>query len=70
MILPHLLNLPPFPLLHGFVTLPTSVTVVQTEEWTPGSVYFRCQLLGDTGHLRSTGEPCSPYTFFAKVFQG
>ena len=52
------------------MTLPTSVTVVQTEEWTPGSVYFRCQLLGDTGHLRSTGEPCSPYTFFAKVFQG
>ena len=49
--LSHLTNISPFALWHGFVSLPTGVTVVNTEERRKGIVNFRCERFGDLSHL-------------------
>ena len=58
-MLAHLTNVSPIPLLHNFMAAPTSITVLCTEERVPGEVVFRCAVLGDTAHLYCAGEPIS-----------
>ena len=65
----HLINTSPFQLYQGCFIPPASVTVLSTEERIPGDAYFRIQMLGDTSHLRSEGEPISYYGGFAAPFQ-
>lgn len=69
-IMSHLLNMTPHQLWQGFCLAPTSVTVIGTEERTPGEAYFRCQFMGDTSHLRFHDEPVSIYASFTEPFQG
>lgn len=69
-IMSHLLNTSPVTLWQGFFTPPSSVTVLSAEERIPGLAYFRCQMLGDTSHLRLNDEPVSYYGGFAPPFQG
>jgi len=64
----HLLNMAPPLLWQGFFLAPSSVTVLNTEEQTPGIAGFRCQVMGDTAHLRGTGEPVSAMGAFGPVF--
>lgn len=66
----HLLGISPVVLTSGFFLAPTSVTVLASEERTPGTAYFRCQMAGDTGHLRDGGEPVSYMGYFTEPFQG
>lgn len=66
----HLLNMTPSQLWQGFFLAPTSVTVLGTEERTEGNAYFRCQMMGDTSHLRMGNEPVSYYGYFTEPFQG
>lgn len=56
-MLGHLLNISPFALWHGFIALPTGVTVVTTEEREQGIASFRCSRFGDLSHLDAAGEP-------------
>lgn len=66
----HLLNFAPHQLWQGYYLAPTSVTVLGTEERTEGEAYFRCQMMGDTSHLRAHGEPVSDSGYFDTVFNG
>ena len=68
-LLSHLLGMSPSILWQGFFIAPTSVTVLNAEERVPGDAYFRCQVLGDTNHLRNGGEPISQSGYFSDVFQ-
>jgi broad specificity phosphatase PhoE len=68
-IMGHLLNVSPMVLWHGFCVLPTSVTVLNSEERIDKEAYFRCQLLGDTTHLHDGGERISKAGSFAEIFQ-
>ena len=63
----HLLNIAPPLLWQSFFLPPSSVTVLNTEEQTPGIAAFRCQAMGDTAHLRGTGEPVSQMGAFGPV---
>ncbi len=56
-ILGHLLGISPFALWHGFIALPTGVTVLNTEEREEGIAAFRCSRFGDLSHLDIAGEP-------------
>ena len=58
-ILSYLLRIPFHLLLHGFITAPSSITTLVSEERIPGEVWFRCIALGDTAHLYAVGEPIS-----------
>lgn len=69
-IMSYMLNLSPAVMLHGFFMPTTSVTVLAAEEREQGNAYFRCQMLGDTYHLKSGGEPVSQSGYFGKIFQG
>ena len=60
-MLSHLLRIPFYLLLHGFILAPSSVTTLATEERVPGEVWFRCTAFGDTSHLYAAGEPVSHY---------
>jgi len=69
MLLSHLLNISPMPLLHGACAAPSSVTTVVTEERREGIAIFRMTAFGDTSHLYAGGvEPafaarfCEMYT--------
>lgn len=66
----HLLNMAPHQMWQGFFTAPSSVTVLSTEEREEGFAQFRCQMLGDTSHLRMHGEPVSHMGYFTTPFQG
>lgn len=69
-MLSHLLNIPFPAVIHGFFMPPSSVTVLAAEEREQGTAYFRCQMVGDTSHLRMKGEPVSQAGYFAEPFQG
>ena len=69
-IMSYLLNTTPSTLWQGIFIPPSSVTVLASEERDPGSAYFRCQMIGDTSHLREAGEPVSYYGYFTTPFQG
>lgn len=66
----YLLNIAPPLLWHSFFMPACSLTVLNTEERTPGIAHFRCQVMGDTAHLLAAGEPVSPMGAFGPVFQG
>ncbi len=68
-ILSHLLGIAQPLLTHGFFLAPTSVTTLAVEERTPGTGYFRVQMMGDTSHLREIGEPVSKAGYFVDPFQ-
>ncbi|MBE5876662.1 MAG: histidine phosphatase family protein [Lachnospiraceae bacterium] len=69
-MLSHLLGISPMQLWHGYFLAPSSVTVLSTEEVVKGNAYFRCQVMGDTNHLKAVGEPVSYYGYFTEPFQG
>ena len=70
MMLSHLLNISPVPLLHGFYLAPTSVTVLGSEERMENDAAFRVQVMGDTSHLLAGEEPVSRAGYFTDPFQG
>lgn len=55
-MLSHLVNVSPMILWHGFVSAPTSVTTVITEERREGIASFRVNAFGDISHLYKYGE--------------
>ena len=55
-MLSHLLNVSPMILWHGFVSAPTSVTTIITEERREGIASFRINAFGDISHLYRYGE--------------
>lgn len=67
-MLSHLLKISPIALWHGFVALPSSVTVLNTEEREKGTAYFRCACFGDTSHLYSDNEPISFRGRYSEVY--
>ena len=67
-ILSHLLNLSPMQLWHGLVPLPSSVTVVATEEREKGTASWRVQRFGDLSHLDAAGEEPSFMARFCEVY--
>ncbi len=67
-MLSHLLCIPPYLLLHGFIMPPSSVTSLVTEERIPGQVWFRCTALGDTSHLYAANEPISHHGCFREHY--
>lgn len=69
-ILSHLIHCAPSTLWQGIFVPPASVSVLSAEEREPGKAYFRCQMIGDTSHLRAAGEPVSYYGGFDAPFQG
>lgn len=66
-IISHLINLSPMQLWQGFFVAPTSITVLNSEERTEGSAYFRVERLGDTNHLTNGKEPISSSGYFSDV---
>ena len=67
-MLSHLLNVSPMVLWHGFITAPTSVTTLITEERREGIVYFRTNTLGDISHLYKYGEEPAFSGRFCEMF--
>ena len=67
-LLSHLFQVSPIPLLHNFVALPTSVTTLYTEERKKGIAAFRCCGFGDCGHLYAGDEQPSFSARFCEVF--
>lgn len=65
----HLLNISPMVLWQGFYVAPTSITVLNSEERSEGSAYFRVERLGDTSHLKDAGEKISSSGYFSDVLQ-
>ena len=70
LLVSHLLNTSPVTLWQGMFIPPASITVLSSEERNVGEAYFRCQVVGDTSHLREAGEPVSYYGGFSRPFQG
>lgn len=68
MILSHLLNIPPMPLLHNTVALPSSLTIIHTEEREKGIASLRLSAFGDTSHLYAGGEKPSFMARFQETF--
>lgn len=68
-LLSHLITVSPFALWHGFVSLPTGVTVVNTEERVQGIANFRCERFGDLSHLALGGKPASFAARFCERFE-
>jgi len=52
----YLTHIPPMPIWQGFITAPTSVTTVYTEERREGKASFRVSAFGDISHLYAAGE--------------
>lgn len=67
-ILSHIFHISPMILWHNFVALPTSVTVLATEEREKGKAIFRCMQFGDIGHLYAGGEEPSFQARFCEQF--
>ena len=67
-LLSHLCNISPIPLLHHFVALTTSVTTLYTEERREGIATFRCCGFGDISHLYAGDEEPSFSARFCEVY--
>ena len=52
----YLLNISPMQLWHDFWISPASITVLNSEERQGDIASFRCQVMGDTAHLRDTPD--------------
>ena len=68
-ILSRILNISPFVLWHGFCALPSSVTMVNTEERRKGIAYFRMSQFGDLSHLRLANEEPSFHARFCECYE-
>ncbi|MBR1750788.1 MAG: histidine phosphatase family protein [Ruminococcus sp.] len=67
-MLSHLVNVSPMILWHGFVSTPTSVTTVITEERREGIASFRVNAFGDISHLYKYGEEPAFSGRFCEMF--
>ena len=67
-MLSHLLNISPVVMMHAAFVSPTALTMVETEERSPGSALFRLRYLGATPHLTLAGEPVSASGMFKEVY--
>lgn len=67
-LLSHLFNMSPVPLLQHFFAAPSSVTVLFSEEREKGIAQFRCSVFGDTTHLYLGKEPPSVMGKFCEIF--
>ena len=67
-LLSRLLNCSPYTVWQNFVALPTSVTVLNTEERKDGIASFRMSKMGDTSHLYAGGEPDSFAARFCECY--
>lgn len=67
-ILSHLLGLSPMVLWHGAIALPSSLTVLSTEERREGLASFRMSAFSDTAHLYAAGETPSFAGRFCECF--
>lgn len=67
-LLSHILGVSPLTLWQGFVALPSSVTILNTEEREQGIAYFRCSNFGDLSHLYAKDEPASFAARFCETF--
>ena len=69
-VLAVLTDCSPLVLWHRFLTLPSSVTEVVTEERVRGEVSFRITRVGDITHLESAGEKRSTAGLYPECFTG
>lgn len=69
MLMGHLLNISPISLIQGMCMLPSSMSVLQTEEREDGIASFRATVIGDLTHLHEAGLPLSEMGYFSEVFQ-
>ena len=67
-LLSHILGVSPLPIWHGFVALPSSVTILNTEEREKGIASFRCSRFGDLSHLYAADEPESFAARFCETY--
>lgn len=67
-MLSRLLGCPPMLLWHHTVALPSSVTVLATEEREEGTAVFRMSRFGDLSHLDAAGEEPSFAARFCETF--
>lgn len=67
-LLSHLCGISPMVLWHQFVALPSSVTVLATEERRPGVALWRLQRFGDLSHLEAAGQEPSFAARFCETF--
>ena len=67
-LLSHLLNCSPYTVWQNFVTLPTSVTEIHTEERRQGLASMRACSVGDLSHLYHGGEPAAFAARFCECF--
>ena len=68
-VLSHLFNMAPLPLLQHFGCPPSSVTTVVTEERQKGIAQFRCACYGSTEHLYVGNTEPSPAGLFDQTFR-
>ncbi|MCQ2454571.1 MAG: histidine phosphatase family protein [Clostridia bacterium] len=68
-LLSHILGISPLVLWQSFIALPTSITVIKTEEREEGIAYFRCRAFGDTAHLYKENTTPSESGAFCEVFK-
>ena len=66
----HLTGIPLIPLWHGACMLPTSVTVLLTEEREKGLASFRCVTFGDMSHLYVRDRAPTLHAMFPECFNG
>ena len=68
-LLSHLLGISPMPLWQGTCSLPTSVTILNTEERREGIASFRMTAFGDTSHLYAAGRETSFSGRFCETYE-
>lgn len=68
-ILSHLLSISPMLLWHGTCMLPSSFTVLQSEERREGTAYFRATQIGAIPHLEKAEEKETFHAMFCECFQ-
>ena len=66
----HLLNVSPLVLWQTMCMLPSSVTVINTEERVKGQITWRVSQFGDQSHLYAAEEPASTAAMFHEVYDG
>ena len=67
-LLSHLLNIPYIVLCQTFFCAPTGVTLLNSEEREKGIASFRCEVYGDTSHLKIKGIENSFSGRFCEVY--
>lgn len=67
-LLSHLIGVSPFALWHGTVALPTSMTLLHTEEREQGLASFRMASFGSMPHFAESGHEPSFHARFCECF--